>query len=225
MKEILIGLLIVVIILLGPNAPSKIYHWVSRIFQKIRLKKSDRFIVTITRKNDPSIHITNILGTLNENTVNFIAQNRNNLFSEGVSYNYTDKEQAYIEKSSNKNLVIFAVNTYNAYSSGLMQKIFPTDQQEEMPSIDEFVSEFNSNSTWRQGEILDLNDQMKEFFHSVVPMEGEAIIGFAERQILTTHRFVIMSASKIPIVEQSIPLAEINNYKIEKYEPVPDSTN
>ena len=46
-------------------------------------------------------------------------------------------------------------------------------------------------------------------------MEGEAIIGFAERQILTTHRFVIMSSSKIPIVEQSIPLAEINKYKIE----------
>lgn len=210
MENILIIIAIVVVLLLGPNLPEKIYKW----YLKIKVKNSKPYNIKLHLLNGNQLLVENIHGTLNESLMNNSLLK--NLTSEDVIDKYnslTEEQLLFIQNSSRKNLAIYAVNTFKAYDCGFMQKL-TSNPEMEMPEFKDFVCAFDDRSSWTIDGILDLNSQMKEFFQSVIPEEGEAIVGFTERQVVTSHRFIIFSEGNNSIVEQIIPLAEIVSYNI-----------
>ena len=210
MGTVLIIIAIAIILILGPNAPSKIY-------KLYKAKYAKPYKVKLNLVNGNTLLIENIRGTLNESVVNNAIKVILREGNTNKTYKLTDEQIAYIQKSENKNLSIYAVNTFKTYESGFMQEIISDSSiKVEAKEFVSFIEAFSHRNTWKQDSALDLNSQMNLFFKSVVPEEGEAFVGFAERQVITTHRFILFSDYNNPVIERIIPVAEIDSYTIIK---------
>jgi hypothetical protein len=210
MGTVLIIIAIAIILILGRNAPTKIYK-----LYKAKYAKPNQ--VKLNLVNGNVLLIENIRGTLNESVINNslkVSLREGNL---NKTYRLTDEQIAFIQKSENKNLSIYTVNTFKSYESGFMQEILSDSSiKVEAKDFHDFVGAFSDRNTWKQDSTLDLNSQMNVFFQLVVPEEGEALVGFAERQVITTHRFIQFSDYINPVIERIIPVSEIESYTIIK---------
>jgi hypothetical protein len=162
--------------------------------------------------------------TLNESIINsLISEHPKNLIT--IDLDYNEEEKSILQTSQNIPFSEYCINTYKFVKSGIIEQLMMPDSlsnagktdnlsENSTVTLKDIIAEFSS--TWQQEGIPHLDKQMKLFFKELSPINGEFIIGYADRQVLTNFRIVLFANSSYMSIYKILFLPEINSYSITK---------
>jgi hypothetical protein len=127
-----------------------------------------------------------------------------------------DREQRFIEAQADKSKALYAVNTFRAFASGWMDYLLSdgnaqgSDATVGVEEFEEFVTDYCQNQV--QKEIPHHAAQFDAFYRASSPRDGEFLIGWSERIILTSQRLVLLTEGGDPQILADVPLSEVQEY-------------
>ncbi|MDE2232245.1 MAG: hypothetical protein KGJ95_09340 [Candidatus Omnitrophica bacterium] len=120
------------------------------------------------------------------------------------------KTEEFLKKALNASRAQYAVNTFRAYARGFMKDLLRMNDKPSVENFDEIVSTFYG--TDKQAGIPNLKEQLQALFSKCPPGEGEFLIGWADRVVMTDKRIIITSQGAQPVVEHEVQLQDIEDY-------------
>lgn len=120
------------------------------------------------------------------------------------------KTEEFLKKAVNASRAQYAVNTFRAYARGFMKDLLRMNDKPSVKDFDEIVSTFYN--TQKQAGIPNLKEQLQAVFSKCPPGEGEFLIGWADRIVMTDKRIIITSQGAQPVVEHEVQLQDIEDY-------------
>lgn len=120
------------------------------------------------------------------------------------------KAEEFLKKAGNASRAQYAVNTFRAYARGFMKDLLRMNDKPSVKNFDELITAFYS--TEKQAGIPNLKEQLQAVFSKCPPGEGEFLIGWADRIVMTDKRIIITSKGAQPVVEHEVQLQDIEDY-------------
>ena len=171
--------------------------------------------MTIRCKSGKTIEVKNVSITLHTDSMRMILEaTRKGLIPKKTlpEDELKRKSSEFVKNADNTSRATYAINTFRAYASGFMKDLLGIDDDISINDFDEIVSFlYNTN---KQDGIPNLGEQLNAVFSECPPSEGEFVIGWADRIVVTNHRMILTSEGKPPTIEHEINLNDVEHYSV-----------
>jgi hypothetical protein len=127
-----------------------------------------------------------------------------------------DREKRFVEAQANNSKALYAVNTFRAFASGWMDYLLSEGNAQGseatvgVEQFEEFVNDYCQSQV--QEQIPHHAAQLDAFYRASSPRDGEFLVGWSERIILTSQRLVLLTEGAQPQVLADVPLSEVQEY-------------
>jgi hypothetical protein len=169
--------------------------------------------MTIHCKDGRKIEIENVSVTLHGETVeSMIARSAADLTPGGMTNpdELERKVDEFLDTVGDTPRARYAVNTFKAYASGIMEELIQLEDEVSLGEFDETVNEIMG--PMKQDGIPHLEAQLAAALDTNPPVEDEFLLGYADRVVLTNRRVIVTSEGAQPHVEHVLALDEMRSF-------------
>ncbi len=201
---------------------SAIAAFFSKMGQKVKLGLRLGPTMTVKDGSGRSFAISNAAATLNTAVVRRVMERlkRNPLPAHSLDLGgLKEKEKGLLDSVPSRSQALFAINTFRAHARGYFDYLTndkdlldrPGEATAPLEQFSDFVQEFIKTQV--QEKIPNHAAQLDAFYAGFTPDEGEFIIAWADRIVLTSNRLVLLTEGGQPKIIADIPIVRVLSYE------------